>query len=254
MHGRHLESAAGSDHEQNCENGFAREPAGERPECERQRGAGVDGLANAQHRWAVETVSDLADQQRQRDERQELREPDQTEIERAAGQVVDLPADPDRQRHIGGHGKYPRAPEHHERTVRGELRLGCDQGFGGIRHEAARLSALQGPATGRSTQCRFASRISRRTARDSVQTARVRRGVAEIAVGPHQDQPFAVVAVDVAVLVHKRVIALPHPNDAIGLHRAGMTLVQLRQFRAAKRQQREVRPAVQIEQAARRAG
>ena len=54
-----------------------------------------DAVAPAQHLAAIEPVGDLAGRQHQEELRQELGEPDQAEMQRAVGQLVDVPADHD---------------------------------------------------------------------------------------------------------------------------------------------------------------
>src|SRR5262249_29622124 len=65
----------------------------------------------------VVAVRDLADDQGEQHDRRELREADQPEVERAAGQVVELPADCDPQHVERDVGEYPRAPEQGERGM-----------------------------------------------------------------------------------------------------------------------------------------
>lgn len=62
-------------------------------------------------------VGDVAREQQERDGRKELREPDKPEIERAAGQRVDLPADRDHLHLQADIGEGAHTPEQHERPV-----------------------------------------------------------------------------------------------------------------------------------------
>ena len=113
-HRRDLESAHGTDQQGHSEDGVAPEPARsgaheQDHDRDRQR-----KLADADDDAPVEPVGGIADRKRQRDQRQELGEANQAEIERAARQRVELPAD----RH--GHDverdrrRHPGAPEPHE--------------------------------------------------------------------------------------------------------------------------------------------
>ena len=63
---------------------------------QRPGGARLDDLADAHDAAPIVAVGDVTDDQHQRHRGQELREPDKPEVERAAGQRVDLPADRDR--------------------------------------------------------------------------------------------------------------------------------------------------------------
>src|SRR5262249_41165556 len=65
----------------------------------------------------VVAVRDLADDQGEQHDRRELREADQAEVERAAGQVVELPADRDPQHVECAVGEHPRAPEQGKRGM-----------------------------------------------------------------------------------------------------------------------------------------
>jgi hypothetical protein len=56
-------------------------------------------------------VDGLPNDQRHRDDRYELHQPDQAEVERVAGHRVDLPTDRDRKHLIGGRRSGPSAPE-----------------------------------------------------------------------------------------------------------------------------------------------
>ena len=94
-----------------------REKAAERADREGRRGQRLDDLAGADHDAAVVTVGDMADQQAQHHHRKELHEADEAEIEGAAGQFVDLPADRHRLHLIGAVGRGARAPIGHERAM-----------------------------------------------------------------------------------------------------------------------------------------
>ena len=74
-------------------------------------------IAQAVEAAAVVAVGDMADQKPEHHHREELHEADEAEVEGAAGQFVDLPADRDRLHLIGAVGRGPRAPIGHVRTV-----------------------------------------------------------------------------------------------------------------------------------------
>jgi len=59
----------------------------------------------------------VADDEQQCQRGQELREPDQAEVEYAARQRVNLPADGNRLHLVGEHRGESRCPEAHERPV-----------------------------------------------------------------------------------------------------------------------------------------
>ena len=95
----------------------AGQQAAERAERKRRGGQRLDHLAGADHDAAVVAVGDLADHEAEHHHREELHEPDQAEVEGAAGQLIDLPADRDRLHLIGGVGRGARAPIGDERAV-----------------------------------------------------------------------------------------------------------------------------------------
>ena len=66
---------------------------------------------------AVEQVEQLPGDHRHRHDREELHQPDEAEIERIVGQLVDLPADRDALHHEGAVAEGARAPEQHERAM-----------------------------------------------------------------------------------------------------------------------------------------
>src|SRR3989442_288085 len=74
-------------------------------------------LADRGHQAAIVTVGGLSDGQGEQGDRRELHEADQAEVERAAGQVVELPADRDAQDVERDVGQDPRTPEEGERGV-----------------------------------------------------------------------------------------------------------------------------------------
>src|SRR5712692_8797576 len=69
------------------------------------------------HAPAVVAVGDMADDQRQQHHRHELHQPDQSEVERAADEVVNLPADGDGLHLVGDRPGDARVPEEGEGAV-----------------------------------------------------------------------------------------------------------------------------------------
>ena len=92
-HGRDLEGARGADQRGDDVDRQRIEPAHRGAEREHAGGDRLAELAGQQDGAVVVAVGDVADQQRQHQHRHELREPEQAEIERAAGQRIELPAD-----------------------------------------------------------------------------------------------------------------------------------------------------------------
>ena len=87
----------------------------EREQCERAEELERD--AEREDQRAVVPVRDVARGQHQQHERQELRQADEAEVERIAGDRVDLPADRDRLHLHGDRGEQPRRQEAHEVRV-----------------------------------------------------------------------------------------------------------------------------------------
>ena len=77
------------------------EEAAERADRECRGGQRLHHLAGADHEAAVVAVGDLADDDAEHHHREELHEADQAEVEGAAGQLIDLPADRHRLHLIG---------------------------------------------------------------------------------------------------------------------------------------------------------
>ena len=75
--------------------------AAERAEREGRGGQRLDDLAGADHDAAVVAVGDVADHEAEHHHGKELHEADEAEVEGAAGQFVDLPADRDRLHLVG---------------------------------------------------------------------------------------------------------------------------------------------------------
>jgi hypothetical protein len=86
-------SAGDAEHEGRNEDMQLGEPAGIRAPAEKQRSHRFRELADLHHPLALETIGRLASNKYQKRRRQELHQPDHTEIEGAAGHVIDLPAD-----------------------------------------------------------------------------------------------------------------------------------------------------------------
>ncbi len=93
LQGRRLEGAAGAEHEDQRQDQLAGQKSVKGADREQQRGAAFDELREPHHAAAVVAIRDRARDQHQQESRNELRKPDQAEIERAAGHLVDLPAD-----------------------------------------------------------------------------------------------------------------------------------------------------------------
>ena len=111
----------------------------------------LDRLARRQDLAAVMAVRHLADDQHQRDRRNELDQSDQPEIERIAGQLIELPADRDREHLVADRGADPRAPEQHERPVAQDgVGFGCRSsrvGLASRSREAAKAGGAEGDRT-----------------------------------------------------------------------------------------------------------
>ena len=112
-----LERARGADDGDEREHPLDAEPSGQRAERERRRGDALHALADARDHPPVVTIGRLADQEGQKNHRQELREPDEPEVERAARERVHLPADRDGLHVIRERREDSREPEERERSV-----------------------------------------------------------------------------------------------------------------------------------------
>ena len=115
--GRHLESARAAEQEHRREQQIAAERAGEQGERNDDRDQRVDALRDPNDQPPVVAVGGVSDQQRQHDGGHELDQADQAEVEGAAGDLVDLPADHHGQHLIAHGGGDPRQPEQHERPL-----------------------------------------------------------------------------------------------------------------------------------------
>ncbi len=93
----------------------------------------------------VVAVRDLTDQRREPDQRKELHEPDDAEVERIAGHLVELPADRDALHLVGDGGRGANAPEPHEGWIAAQRSLGQFQARGraGSSSSAGEESAME---------------------------------------------------------------------------------------------------------------
>jgi hypothetical protein len=114
---RILERARGSGGGDDPEDDRLAQPSAERPEGQRRDGAGDDEPADADDDATVVAVGGVPDDQRQQDHRRELHEADEAEVQRAAGQGVDLPADRHRLHVERDRGEDARAPVQRERRM-----------------------------------------------------------------------------------------------------------------------------------------
>ena len=134
-HGRQLERPRDADDEDDAEDGVAAEPAAGRAEHQQGDGEPDRHLADGDDPAPVEMVGQRADDQRQRNDRQELGQTDQPEIERVVGHGVELPADRHAHDVEGDRGRR-RAPPRTartadaaaERTRRSRARRSCGSG------------------------------------------------------------------------------------------------------------------------------
>jgi len=137
---------------------------GGRAARERERGQRLAYLTSGDDDAPVEAVGDLADDHRQDHQRHELHQPDQAEVERIVGELVDLPADRHPLHHVGAVGEGARAPKQHERAVARQ------RGSGGLGHGVRARAEWR--AVCRSGGCR-GSRSSRQS---GLGRRRARRG------------------------------------------------------------------------------
>ena len=137
-----LERAHGAEDREDAEDAVTPEPAAEAAERQGGVAGGLRQLAGDDDEPAIAAVRHLSDDQRQRDGRHELHEADEAEIERAARQRIELPADGDGL-HVQREGdQHPRRPEERERGISDSRR-------------AARWEPVEGRA------CRRMSRAAR---------------------------------------------------------------------------------------------
>jgi hypothetical protein len=110
--------------EQNRQHGVAGERVARGADGKRERRSRLAQLADGDDEPTVEQIGDLADDDREPHQRQELHQPDQAEIEGIVGELVDLPTHRDALHHVGAVGEGARAPEQHERAVARQRRGG----------------------------------------------------------------------------------------------------------------------------------
>ncbi len=127
------EGAGNAEGEEHGEDLADPDVAAERKDQERQGAEALDALADRDDEAAVEAVGRSAGDKDEEQRRCELDEADEPEVERIAGQVIDLPADRDADDLGGIGGGEPRDPEAREAAMaeRCPGRLGrCDVGRG----------------------------------------------------------------------------------------------------------------------------
>ena len=100
---RRIERPPDPEHEHRHKDEFLGHPTGGGPDRQRRRSQPFHGLADLQQPPAVVAVGDLARHQHEGGRRQELDEADQTEVEGAAGERVQLPGHRYAQ-HLEAHG------------------------------------------------------------------------------------------------------------------------------------------------------
>ena len=124
---RTFEGADDPEHEGRDEYLRHREPAGKGAPGQKQRRQPFDDLANLHDAFALVAVRGVSRHEQQQRRRQELHEPDHAEIEGAAGQVVNLPADGDR-------ADLGREPRKTARQQKQQKRFVPEQSAGADRH------------------------------------------------------------------------------------------------------------------------
>ena len=97
------------------------EPAARGADREQERGERLAGLADGGDDAAVDEVEHLAGDDRHRNQRKELDQADEPEIERVAGEIVDLPADRHALHHEGAVGEGAR----HQNSTNERWRVRC---------------------------------------------------------------------------------------------------------------------------------
>jgi hypothetical protein len=123
MDGRHLECARGAEDAQNRQHGFAGKPMVGAAESKNKGAYCFHRLRRGSNDTPVEAIGDLADDDREHQDRQKLHHADQAEIEWIVRKIVELPTDGHRLHHVGAIGERARAPEQHEGAVPYEARL-----------------------------------------------------------------------------------------------------------------------------------
>ncbi len=117
LHGRPFEGVHGADDEHDYEDGLLALPAGGAPPSQRERGQAFYDLTEPCNGSAIIPVCNVTHGERQEEHGQELRKPDEAEIQRTAGEGVDLPTHGNGLHLEGDHGRHPCKPEQDKRTV-----------------------------------------------------------------------------------------------------------------------------------------
>ena len=112
-----LERTRGAEDRDHPEDAVAAQPAAETAERQRGGGARLGRVTHHDDEAAITAVRHLSDDERQRDGRDELHEADEAEVERAAGEAVELPSHRDVLHVQRERGQHPRAPEEREGRV-----------------------------------------------------------------------------------------------------------------------------------------
>jgi len=112
--GRPLERSGDAKHEGRDEDVHLIEPACVGPPAEKQRRQCLNALADLHDALALKPVRRLPCDEDQQRGRKELHEPDHAEVEGAAGEIVNLPADRDRADLAREAGQAPRQQKENE--------------------------------------------------------------------------------------------------------------------------------------------
>ncbi len=114
---RHRERARDAEHDHHREYRPGDGEPGQREREQRERAQALERDAQCEDARAVAAIGDVACGQHQQHERQELGQANQAEVERLAGDRVDLPADRDRLHLHRDRREQPRRQEAHEARV-----------------------------------------------------------------------------------------------------------------------------------------
>jgi hypothetical protein len=137
---RCIEGAADPEHDDGAENERLARQAGDGADCERRGGEPLDGLEDLQQAATVVAVGDLARDQHESGRRQELSEPDQPQVEGAAGECVHLPGDRDAQHLEAERRAGSRRPVEREAPVAQDRHR---RGIGWVHGEGLRKARLR---------------------------------------------------------------------------------------------------------------
>ena len=128
---RAFERAGDAEHEGRDEDLDYRQPAADRRRRRETAPISTSAIWQSLHdALALEAVRGVAGDEQQQRRRQKLHQPDHAELERAAGHVVDLPADRDRADLAGEPRKAARQQKEQERSVLEQV-AGTDDGRNG---------------------------------------------------------------------------------------------------------------------------